>query len=121
MNQESKLKIPYVKVGDYYFPNFEVSPSVGDIGFYGRLRRKHLIDHRPVLLNQLVLSDRLFEYLADINRRATEQRDVLMQQMKEKCGVTEELKARDQMTWVQQMNNIRACVDEIILEEIVFA
>jgi len=73
------------------------------------------------LLNQLVVSGKLFEHLADINRQATERRDALIQQMKEKGGVTEELKTRNQMAWVQQMNNIRACVDEIILEEIVFA
>lgn len=121
MNQKSEMTLPYVKVGDYYYPNFAVPPPVGDIGFYGRLRRKCLIEHHPVLLNQLVLSGKLFEHLADINRQATERRDVLMQQMKEKWGVTEELKAHDQMAWVQQMNNIRACVDEIILEEIVFA
>lgn len=121
MNQESQMTLPYVKVGDYYYPNFEVPPPVGDIGFYGRLRRKYLIEHRPVLLNQLVLSGKLFEHLADINWQATERCDVLMQQMKEKWGITEELKARDQMAWVQQMNNIRACVDEIIFEEIVFA
>ena len=99
MNQKSEMTLPYVKVGDYYYPNFAVPPPVGDIGYYGRLRRKCLIEHHPVLLNQLVLSGKLFEHLADINRQATERRDVLM----------------------QQMNNIRACVDEIILEEIVFA
>lgn len=89
-----------MKVGDYYYPNFAVPPSVGDIGLYGRLRRKHLIEHHPVLLNQLVVAGKLFEHLADVNRQATERRDVLMQQMKEKLGVTEELKARDQMGWV---------------------
>jgi len=121
MNQKARLAIPYVRVGDYYYPNLELPPPVGDIGFYGRLRRKYLIEQRPVLLNRLVVSGKLFEHLADINMQATERRDALIQQMKEKGGVTEELKTRNQMAWVQQMNNIRACVDEIILEEIVFA
>ena len=84
MNQKSEMTLSYVKVGDYYYPNFAVPPPVGDIGYYGRLRRKCLIEHHPVLLNQLVLSGKLFEHLADINRQATERRDVLMQQMKEK-------------------------------------
>lgn len=56
MHQKSEMTLPYVKVGDYYYPNFAVPPPVGDIGFYGRLRRKCLIEHHPVLLNQLVLS-----------------------------------------------------------------
>lgn len=121
MKQASGLTIPYVIVGDYYLPNFELPPPVGDIGFYGRLRRKFLIDHQPALLNQLVVTGKLFEHLARINQQATERRDLLIRQMKEAWGVTEELKHRDQMGWVRQMNNIRACADEIIFDEIVYA
>lgn len=121
MKHNPELTIPYVKVGDYYLPNFELPPPVGDIGFYGRLRRKYLIQHQPALLNRLVVTGKLFKHLALINQQATERRELLMQQMKEKWGVTEELKHHDQMGWVRQMNNIRACVDEIIFEEIVYA
>lgn len=121
MNQESKLVIPYVKIGDYYYPNLSTPPYAGDMGFYGRLRRQYLIEHRPSLLNRLVLTGKLDEHLVQLNEQAMERRKQLTEQMKKARGVTEELKSRDQMGWVQQMNNIRACVDEIIFEEIVYA
>ena len=123
MNQEyqSDLTIPYVKVGDYYLPNFELPPDAGDIGFWGRRRREFLREYRPITFNQLVLSGELFKYLALFNQEATERLESLIQTMKVAQGITEELKGRDQMAWVGAMNNIRACAEEIVYAELVYA
>ena len=118
--RESDLTIPYVKVGDYYFPNFSLPPDAGDIGFWGRRRREFLWEHRPVTFNQLVLSGELFKYLALFNQEATERLESLIQAMKISQGITEELKGRDQMAWVGAMNNIRACAEEIVYAELVY-
>ena len=118
---ESNLTIPYVKVGDYYFPNIVLPLDAGDIGFWGRRRREYLQEHRPVIFNRLVLSGELHKHLVQVNRAATEQLEILIQDMKVAQGITEELKARDQMAWVGAMNNIRACAEEIIYAELVYA
>ena len=118
--RESDLTIPYVKVGDYYFPNLSLPPDVGDIGFWGRQRKDFLREHRPVTFNQLVLSGELFKYLALFNQEATERLESLIQAMKVTQGITEELKGRDQMAWVGAMNNIRACAEEIVYAELVY-
>ena len=117
---ESNLTIPYVKVGDYYFPNLSLPPDVGDIGFWGRRRREFLREHRPVTFNQLVLSGELFKYLALFNQEDTERLESLIQGMKVAQGITEEHKGRDQMAWVGAMNNIRACAEEIVYAELVY-
>ena len=147
---ESTLTIPYVKVGDYYFPNLSLPPDAGDIGFWGRRRKEFLREHRPVTFNQLVLSGELFKYLALFNQEATERLESLIQDMKVAQGITEELKGRDQMAWVGAMNpsaiprpkagcwlraaiasnsnarqalpdlQIRACAEEIVYAELVY-
>ena len=118
---ESTLTIPYVKVGDYYLPNITLPPDAGDIGFWGRRRKEFLREHRPVTFNQLVLSGELFKYLALFNQEATERLESLIQAMKVAQGITEELKSRDQMSWVGAMNNIRACAEKIVYAELVYA
>ncbi len=117
---ESNMTIPYVKVGDYYFPNFALPLDAGDIGFWGRRRKDFLREHRPITFNQLVLSGELFKYLALFNQEATERLESLIQGMKVARGITEELKTRDQMAWVGAMNNIRACAEEIVYAELVY-
>ena len=118
--RESDLTIPYVIIGDYYFPNFALPPDAGDIGFWGRRRKDFLREHRLVTFNQLVLSGELFKYLALFNQEATERLESLIQAMKVVQGITEELKGRDQMAWVGAMNNIRACVEAIVYAELVY-
>ncbi len=120
-DHESTLTIPYVKVGDYYLPNITLPPDAGDIGFWDRRRKEFLREHRPVTFNQLVLSGELFKYLALFNQEATERLESLIQAMKVTQGITEELKGRDQMAWVGAMNNIRACAEEIVYAELVYA
>ena len=93
----------------------------GDIGFRGRRRKDFLREHRPVTFNQLVLSGELFKYLALFNQEATERLESIIQAMKVAQGITEEIKGRDQMAWVGAMNNIRACAEEIVYAELVYA
>lgn len=113
------LTTTYVKVGDYYLPNFGLTPDAGDIGFWGRRRKEFLREHRPITFNRLVLSGELFKHLALFNQEATERLENLIQAMKVTQGITEELKGRDQMAWVGAMNNIRARAEEIIYAELV--
>ena len=117
---ESNPTIPYVKVGDCYFPNFALPPGAGDIGFWGRRRREFLREHRPVTFNRLVLSGELFKYLTLFNQEATERLESLIHAMKVARGITEELKGRDQTAWVGAMNNIGACAEEIVYAELVY-
>ena len=119
--RESALTIPYVKIGDYYFPNIVLPPDTGEIGFWGRRRKEFLRKHRPLLFNQLVLSGELFKYLAQFNQEATERLESLIEGMKVAQAITEELKRRDQMAWVGAMNNIRICAEEIVYAELVYA
>ncbi len=118
---ESDLNIPYVKVGDYCFPNFAFPPDASDISFWARRRRAFLREHRPITFNQMVLSGELFKYLAQFNQEATERLESFIQAMKVAQGITEEIKSRDQMAWVGAMNNIRACAEEIVYVELVYA
>ena len=80
MNQEYKSDqtIPYVRNGDYYFPDLALPPDVGDIGFWGRRRRDYLREHRPLLFNQMMLSGELYKHLVEVNREAAERLDALI-------------------------------------------
>ena len=118
---EFPLTVPCVKAGDCCVPNLALPTDAGDIGFRGRRRKEFLREHRPVTFNQLVLSGELFKYLDLFNQEATERLESLIQAMKIAQGITEELKSRDQMAWVGAMNNIRACAEEIVYAELVYA
>ena len=122
MNQEYKSDqtIPYVRNGDYYFPDLALPPDVGDIGFWGRRRRDYLREHRPAIFNQMLLSGELYKHLAQVNQESTEHLEALIQGMKDAQSITEELKERDQMAWVGAMNNIRACAEEVVYAELVY-
>ena len=114
------MELIYTRAGDYEIPNIALSQT-GSIGHYGRLRREYLKEHRPVIFNTLVLSERLFPHLQEVERQAHERMDELMELMKQERKIDETLKARDPMRWVGEMNNIRACAEEIVLREIVYA
>ena len=112
----------YRRVGDYYVPNL-VLPNEGrsyQIGKFGRLRRRYLKEHRKSVYTEMVLSGKLNEHLAEVDRTCYERMDLLVKQMAEREGVTEALKASDQMAWVGYMNNIRSRAEEIMLAEVVY-
>ena len=111
----------YELIGDYYIPVLTLSSEEQrPIGKWGRMHRDYLKEHRPILFNDLVLSDRLWTYLADLNEQAQDRLSLIIEQMKASEGVTEELKAADQMAWVGAMRSIRNRAEEIILREMIF-
>ena len=111
----------YELIGDYYIPVLTLSAmEQRPIGKWGRLHRDYIKEHRPILFNDLVLSGQLWTYLADLNEQAQERLSLIVEQMKASEGVTEELKANDQMAWVGAMNSIRNRAEEIILREMIY-
>ena len=111
----------YERIGDYYILVFTLSSEEQrSIGKWGRMHREYLKEHRPILFNDLILSGQLWTYLADLNEQAQERLSVIVEQMKEAEGVTEDLKAADQMAWVGAMNSIRNRAEEIILREMIY-
>ena len=114
--------LDYTLVNDYYLPNLTAAATAKQhlIGRWGCLHKNYLKEHHPIRHNQLVLSGELGSYLAKLDEQAEEQLALIVQQMQEAEGVTEALKAVNQMEWVQRMNNIRNCAEEIIYNEIVY-
>ena len=111
----------YELIGDYYIPVLTLSSDEQrPIGKWGRMHRDYLKEHRPILFNDLILSGQLWTYLADLNEQAQERLSLIIEQMKATEGVTEEMKAADQMAWVSAMNSIRNRAEEIILRELIY-
>lgn len=113
-------ELNYIPAGDYYIPDLKLPEETRPIGHWGRLHREYLKEYRPIIYNNLVLSGKLWTYLADINEQAQERMEVLIEQMKDAEGVTEELKAENQLEWVRRMNSIRDRVEEIVLSELIY-
>ena len=111
----------YERIGDYYIPVLTLSSDEQrPIGKWGRLHRDYLEQNHPIRFNDLVLSGQLWTYLADLNEQAQERLSLIIEQMKKAEGVTEELKATDQMAWIGAMNSIRNRAEEIILREMIY-
>ena len=111
----------YERIGDYYIPVLTLSSEEQrPIGKWGRMHRDYLEQHHPIRFNDLVLGGQLWTYLADLNEQAQERLSLIIEQMKASEGVTEELKAADQMAWVGAMNSIRNRAEEIILREMIY-
>lgn len=114
------MNIHYIRTGEYLIPDLKLTEETRPIGKWGRMHREYLKEHRPIQYTNLVLSCKLWTYLADLNEQAQERLERIMQQMKATEGVTETLKATDPMLWVQRMNNIRNRAEEIILHEMIY-
>ena len=112
--------IDYILAGDYYIPDLKLPEENRPIGRYGRLHREYLKQEHPARYSSLILTGKLWTYLADLNEQAEERLDLIMEQMKAAEGVTEELKARNQLEWVGRMNNIRSRAEEIIKSEMIY-
>ena len=112
----------YELQGDYYIPCLVLDEEDSQpIGMWGRKYLRYIKQHRPVLHTTLLLCGKLNNYLAEIDNRATEMFDQLVKQLAEKEGITEQLKATDQMAWVHGMNNIHNAAEEIVNAEVIFA
>ena len=111
----------YELQGDYYIPCLVLDEEdTQPIGMWGRKYLRYIKEHRPVLHTTLLLSGKLNSHLAEIDNRATEMFDLLVKKLAEQEGITEQLKAADQMVWVQRMNNIRNTAEEIVLNELIY-
>ena len=114
------MEIQYIRVGDYYIPDLTLPEEPRPMGKWGRMHRDYLREYKPIQYNCLLLSGKLWTYLADLNEQAQDRLERMIEQMKATEGITEALKSSDPMTWVQRMNNIRARAEEIIREELIF-
>ncbi len=112
--------IDYILIGDYYIPDLKLPEENRPIGRYGRLHREYLKQQHPARYSSLILTGKLWTYLADLNEQAEERLDLIIEQMKAAEEVTEELKARNQLEWVGRMNNIRNRAEEIINSELIY-
>ena len=118
---DSNNSLDYTMVNGYYLPNLTVAaPAEHPTGRWGRLHKTYLKEQHPIRYNQLLLSGELGGYLAKLDKQAEEQLALTIRQMQEAEGVTEALKAADQLEWVRRMNSIRSRVEEIVIHEIIF-
>ena len=114
------MEITYTKRGDYYYPDLTLPPQpTDDVGRFGRMRKKFLKEHQPDTFALMLMENTLTQHLIDINRQAVEQIDLITSQLAQAEGVTEKLKARDQIGWIQAMNSYRARAEEQVMREIV--
>ena len=115
------MNLTYEKCGDYLIPNLIPDPEPeGELGKFGLMRKSYLEIHRRGIYSGLLLSGELKKHLLMIQEQAEERFDLLVEQMAKREGVTEQLKAQNQMLWVQRMNSIRARAEEIVREEIIY-
>ena len=114
------MEMQYIRVGDYFIPDMELPEETRPIGKWGRMHREYLREYKPIQYNCLLLSGKLWTYLADLNEQAQDRLEQMIDQMKAAEGVTEDLKDADPMAWVGAMNNIRNRAEEIILQELIY-
>ena len=118
---DSNNGLDYTMVNGYYLPNLTTAaPAEHPTGRWGRLHKMYLKEQHPIRYNHLLLSGELGGYLAKLDKQAEEQLALTVRQMQEAEGVTEALKAADQLEWVRRMNSIRNHAEEIIKTELIF-
>ena len=119
---DSNNGLDYTMVNGYYLPNLTAATPAEQhpTGRWGRLHKMYLKEQRPIQYNQLLLSGELGSYLAKLDKQAEEQLALIIRQMQEAEGVTEALKAENQLEWVRRMNSIRNRAEEIIQKELIF-
>ena len=117
---DEKNGMNYTLHGDYYLPDLVLREEEPTYGKYGMLRKQFLKEHRSARYQYMLLTGKLNEHLNQIDQEVREQVETLMEQMTEKQGVTEELKAQDQMKCVRLMNNIKASAEEIVLKNMIY-
>lgn len=118
----SKNSISYRRVGDYLIPNLILPPEEANIklGKWGMLHKDYLLKHKKVVFATLVTEAQLYQHCSEVENQAQQMFDTLVEQVKETEGVTEKLKEKNQMEWVQRMGNIQARAREIVCEKLIF-
>ena len=118
---DEKNGLSYTLHGDYYLPDLEFNEEEPTYGKYGIMRKQFLKEHRSGRYQYLVLTGKLTKHLNQIDKEVREKVEMLMEQMAEQWGVTEELKMQDQMEWVRRMNNIKSVAEEMVLRKFIYA
>ena len=114
------MDLTYTRNGDYLFPDLRLEDADLPIGKYGLLRKRYLEEHKCGWYSSLLLTGKLDEHLAKIDHSCNERIELIMNQLARREGITEALKATDQMEWVRRMNCIQARAEEIVLSELVY-
>jgi len=119
MNQ---IKITYREVNGYLIPNLKLPPEEANVrlGKWGMLYKSHLEKHNKPFFNSLLINGNLYQHYAEVEKQAQDMFNMLVEQMKEAEGVTEQLKEENQMEWVQRMGNIEAIAREVVCEELIY-
>lgn len=119
-NSSREINIDYIRIGDYYIPDLALPKSESySLGKYGRMREHHLKDNHPVLYNVLMISGKLQLHLKEIDEAANHRMEIMMPQLMQAAGVTEELKANDPLRWTGLINALKAQAEEVILSELI--
>lgn len=113
-------KLTYIRCSDYYIPDIRLPEENRPIGRWGRMHRDYIKEHNPIHFNDLCLSGELWTYLADLNEQAQSRLELIIEQMKAAEGVTEDMKAANQIAWVGAMNSIRNRAEEIVTNELIY-
>ena len=115
------MELTYQKNGDYYIPNIKMDDQPAEVlTKYGMMRKTYLQEHKKGLYSGLLLTGRLMSHLLEIQKAAEQRMEEITKQMAADEGVTEELKSKDQMKWIQLMNSIRHSAEEIVLTELIY-
>ena len=117
---DEKNGLSYTLHGDYYLLDLEINEEEPTYGKYGIMRKQFLKEYRSARYQYLVLTGKLTEHLNQVDKETREKVEMLVEQMAERWGVTEELKLQDQMEWVRRMNNIKTNAEEIVCKNIIF-
>ena len=121
MNNQSNNTLAYTKVGDYYIPDLTIDDQPGkEVGVYGRMRERYLKEHHPGRYSYMLLHGTLYPHLLQVDEAAQGYLDTMIPRMADDAGVTEELKACDQMVWIGRMNTIRTQVEEVIRADLIY-
>lgn len=113
-------KIKYHKVGDYYYPELKINGNKIELTRFGRELLEYMAQHRYSMYFSMLCNGSLCDYLKEMDQEMNEQYDLLVEQFKKRRGITEKLKAQDQLKWVREMNNIDHCVREIIRDQFIY-
>lgn len=115
-------ELTYTRNGDYLIPDLTLSETEElPLGKYGRMRKQFMMEHRPILWNQMILSETLYPHLREIDTAANERLETMMPELMKSAGITEQMKATDPMRWVGLMNTCKAQAEEVILNELIYS
>lgn len=121
MENNLQDRIQYKQEGDYFVPDMKLPPqSDKPLGKYGLMRRRYLMEHRPITYSQMLQMEELWQHLHEVDEAANNRLEQLMPELAKAAGATEQLKAKDMMKWVGLMNNCKAQAEEIIFEELIY-